>query len=100
MHREGDDADVLRRYHEVTKHSYESVRTGPRGLDWANSPRKFKTYVGVDAILLPAPTTTGLAAHEAIRRSRERPGGGKLDLEALASLLFFTAGVHAVKRRS
>src|SRR5206468_4553921 len=26
--------------------------------------------------------------------------GGKVDLEALASLLFFAAGVHTVKRRS
>jgi SagB-type dehydrogenase family enzyme len=101
VHREGsDDADALRRYHELTKHSYESVRTGPRGLDWANAPRKFKNYLGVTSVLLPAPTTTGVVAHEAIRRSHERPTGGKVDREALASLLFFAAGVHAVKRRS
>jgi SagB-type dehydrogenase family enzyme len=101
VHREGsDDADVLRRYHELTKHSYESVRTGPRGLDWANAPRKFKVYVNAVSVPLPAPTTTGVPAHEAIRRSSERPSGGKVDLEALASLLFFAAGVHAVKRRS
>lgn len=101
MHREGsDDADVLRRYHELTKHSYESVRTGPRGLDWANAPRKFKTYVDATGIPLPAPTTTGVVGHEAIRRSSEQVSGGKVDLETLASLLFFTAGVHAVKRRS
>ncbi|MGH2721157.1 MAG: SagB/ThcOx family dehydrogenase [Actinomycetota bacterium] len=101
MNRAPDDgADALRRYHEVTKHSYQSVRTGPRGLDWANAPRKFKDYVGVEAVPLPAPTTTGVAAHEAIRRSHRPSTGGKLDLEALSSLAFFAAGVHAVKNRS
>src|SRR5207249_2171160 len=65
-----------------------------------NAPRKFKNYLGTTLSPLPAPATTGVVAHEAIRRSHERPAGGKLDLEALASLLFFSAGVHAVKRRS
>ncbi|HEY8199829.1 MAG TPA: hypothetical protein VII47_00585, partial [Actinomycetota bacterium] len=101
MHRDGGDGTgALRRYHELTKHSYESVRTGPRGLDWANAPHKFKNYLGVRPIPLPAPTATGVRAHEAIRRSHMRPTGGKVDLEALASLMFFAAGVHAVKRRS
>ncbi|MGH2690117.1 MAG: hypothetical protein ACRDKW_15125, partial [Actinomycetota bacterium] len=95
-----DGADVLRRYHELTKHSYQSVRTGPRGLDWANVPRRFKDYVGLETVPLPAPTTTGVAAHDAIRRSHRSSTGGKLDLEALSSLLFFAAGVHAVKKRS
>lgn len=95
-----DGADVLRRYHELTKHSFESVRSGPRGLDWANAPRRFKDYAGVESVALPSPSTTGIRAHDAIRRSHGPARGGKLDFEALSSLLFFAAGVHAVKKRS
>ena len=46
--------DVARRYHESTKHSYESVRRGARGLDWANKPHPYKEYVDVQAEPLPA----------------------------------------------
>src|SRR5712692_2069091 len=40
-------------YHEITKHSPESVRRGG-GLDFSNQPRPFKKYVGVRSIPLPA----------------------------------------------
>src|ERR687892_1707375 len=40
-------------YHQATKHSWESVRRGGRGLDWENRPRPFKAYRGVEKIDLP-----------------------------------------------
>ena len=51
--RYGRAIDVARRYHEQTKHSYESVRRSARGLDWANRPDPFKTYLGVEGLPLP-----------------------------------------------
>ncbi|MGH2996388.1 MAG: SagB/ThcOx family dehydrogenase [Gaiellaceae bacterium] len=47
------DTAAARRYHEGTKHSYESVRRGARPLDWANRPHPFKDYVGLEPEPLP-----------------------------------------------
>jgi SagB-type dehydrogenase family enzyme len=38
------ETEAARRYHEATKHSYESVRRGARPLDWANQPSPYKEY--------------------------------------------------------
>ena len=46
-------------YHDSTKHSYQSVRTNPHFLDWANQPRLFKIYPSLPPMVLPersAPT--------------------------------------------
>jgi SagB-type dehydrogenase family enzyme len=44
---------VALRYHDRTKHSYESVRAAARALDWANYPYPFKEYLGIEAEPLP-----------------------------------------------
>ena len=72
------NGSIARRYHDETKHSYESVRRSARGLDWANRPDPFKTYNDVEALDLPA---------------EARPGGGPLALSELAWLLRWGAGV-------
>jgi SagB-type dehydrogenase family enzyme len=36
--------DVARRFHDGTKHSFESIRTRAHYLDWANKPHPFKRY--------------------------------------------------------
>src|SRR5690349_25009053 len=40
-------------YHEITKHSPDSVRRAG-GLDFSNQPRLFKKYVGLRSIPIPA----------------------------------------------
>jgi SagB-type dehydrogenase family enzyme len=50
---ESSDTNPARRYHERTKHSYESVRRGARGLDWANQPVPYKDYPGIPLEPLP-----------------------------------------------
>jgi SagB-type dehydrogenase family enzyme len=46
-------SDAARRYHEATKHSYESVRRRARPLDWANQPSPYKEYPGIELEPLP-----------------------------------------------
>jgi hypothetical protein len=43
-----------REYHELTKHSVESLRRTQRYLDWANMPNPFRHYEGVPILELPA----------------------------------------------
>jgi SagB-type dehydrogenase family enzyme len=47
------DTAAARRYHEGTKHTFESVRRGARLLDWDNRPHPFKDYEGLEPIPLP-----------------------------------------------
>jgi SagB-type dehydrogenase family enzyme len=47
------DTEAARRYHEVTKHSYESVRRRARALDWATKPVPYKEYPGLELEPLP-----------------------------------------------
>ena len=80
-------------YHEATKHSYASVRANPHFLDWANQPRPFKIYPALKVLGLPGEVRpTGVAALSAIAQSI--PGGKNAapDLEAIAQLLYLSAG--------
>ena len=47
------NTEAARRYHEATKHSYESVRRRARPLDWANQPVPYKDYAGIELDPLP-----------------------------------------------
>jgi SagB-type dehydrogenase family enzyme len=47
------DAEAALRYHEHTKHTFESVRRSARLLDWENRPHPFKDYADLEAIPLP-----------------------------------------------
>ena len=47
------DTERLFAYHQATKHTYHSVRTNARYLDWHNQPDPFRAYEGVPTIPLP-----------------------------------------------
>ncbi|MDE3137546.1 MAG: SagB/ThcOx family dehydrogenase [Acidobacteriota bacterium] len=108
------EIEETRRYHDSTSHSYWSVRSGGRELDWPNYPRPFKIYPQLDPIPLPRefPPTNLPALHPAITNAatsvQREPGilSGAKDPEAtstahpsrptlseLASLLYHAAGV-------
>jgi SagB-type dehydrogenase family enzyme len=99
------DVEALWYYHETTKHSYQSVRTGGHYLDWANYPLPFKIYSGRELIPLPRDWAgSNTDALSAISHSPSSATGvpeaatSPPDLKTLASLLFHTAGV--TRRRS
>ncbi len=83
--------EASRRYHDATAHTRESVRSG-RGLDWAIKPELFKIYPDLSVVQLPrdfpVPALDALAAISGATNS-----SAPLDLERLAALLFFSAGV-------
>ena len=85
--RNWDDPGAARQYHEGTKHSFESVRSGGHRLDWENRPNPFKDYVGLTPLSLPA----GLALDRllplgaGVVRSRTLPGGDRYHFRTYAS---------------
>ncbi len=90
----GESPGNARAYHDATKHSRASVRTDRHTLDWANKPFPFKVYPDAPAVPLPREVSPpALPALEAVARGVAAPGEGRVDLTALAQLLFFSAGL-------
>lgn len=96
--------DAGKRYHEDTKHSVHSIRTTPHFLDWPNQPLPFKLYRDLDPLPLPrerevlsVPALEAVAAPEG--PGPESPGKEARipDLQDLARLFYFSAGITKVK---
>jgi SagB-type dehydrogenase family enzyme len=81
-------------YHEATKHSYISIRANSNFLDWANQPLPFKIYPTLEALRMPGEIRqTGVAALSAIAESLPTETNAAPDLEAVAQLLYLSAGI-------
>ena len=87
-----------REYHELTKHSTESLRRTQHYLDWANMPDPFRHYQGVPVLDLPAdppaPPIASLAVLEGKVGSTSATDGANF----LSQLLFYSASISASKR--
>ncbi len=94
------DLDAAWRYHNGTKHSYQSVRGDSHRLDWRNEPLLFKVYPKLDPIALPRQVAPiGVAALSAISAVPAKSESSAVpDINALALLLHFSAGVTKEKR--
>jgi SagB-type dehydrogenase family enzyme len=91
--------ELALKYHDLTKHSYWSVRTSAHYLDWANRPSPFKVYPDAESITLPTDLTPSeFPLLEAVTSNgRERAREVTPTLEQLASVLFYSAGVTKTK---
>ncbi len=92
--------DAAQQYHSGTKHSYLSLRLHPHALDWENKPLLFKIYPTLEVTRLPRDfQETGKPALSVIA-AQPTPAQGEVvpDLESLAQVLFFTAGVTKSKK--
>ncbi len=82
---------IVRQYHEASKHSYWSVRRSAHRLDWSDEPFLFKVYPDLPGIPLPRDVPrTGVLAVEAVATSG---GDRNPDLRTLSSLLLYSAGI-------
>jgi SagB-type dehydrogenase family enzyme len=73
-------------------HSPQSVRLGGRGLDWDTKPEPFKIYPDLPVVALPRDFP--VPALDALTAISTKPAAADtLDLERLAALLFFSAGI-------
>ncbi|MFQ5912941.1 MAG: SagB/ThcOx family dehydrogenase [Nitrospinota bacterium] len=83
------------RYHERTKHSAQSIRADPHGLDWENLPLLFKVYSDLEPIPFPRDTSIPeMGTLEAISVVETGPAGPYIpDLGVLGRLLLLSAGI-------
>jgi len=86
--------EAARTYHNATKHSYTSIRTNPHFMDWSNQPLPFKIYPTLEPMQLPGEVRqTGVAALSAVAESVPAQTNASPDLEAVAQLLYLSAGI-------
>src|SRR6266403_1099441 len=88
------NAETAWTYHDATKHSYTSIRTNPHFMDWSNQPLPFKIYPTLEPMRLPGELRqTGVAALSAIAERVPAQTNASPDLEAVAQLLYLSAGI-------
>lgn len=84
--------ESARVFHQRTAHSPRSVRADRHGLDWDNEPAPFKIYTDLAPLALPRDVlTVEMDTLEAL--SGAAAGEARVDLERLAALFFYSAGV-------
>jgi SagB-type dehydrogenase family enzyme len=88
--------ESARRYHEQTVHTPRSIRASRHALVWENKPSPFKIYPDLPSLDLPREFHVGRDTFEALTGTVQGPAD--LDLDRLAGLLFFSAGI--TKKRS
>jgi SagB-type dehydrogenase family enzyme len=89
-----DYIEAARVFHEVTKHSYTSVRSTPHYLDWDNRPMPYKIYPEAGAIALPRDLgLSGEPALATIAAEANPDSETALDVAALTRILFSADGL-------
>src|SRR6266511_4028607 len=73
---------ALRRYHEATKHSRESLAAGARPLDLSIKPLAFKVYTALDPIVAPPDIAELCLNTNGVLRWRESRTGRKVGFRA------------------
>ena len=95
------NAETAWHYHNATKHSYASVRSNPHYLDFANQPLPFKIYPALQPTRLPDEMRqTGVAALSAIAETVPADAYAAPGLQALAQLLYLSAGITRQRKYS
>jgi SagB-type dehydrogenase family enzyme len=96
---QNQNIDAAWQYHSGTKHSYLGLRMQPHTLDWENKPLLFKIYPTLEVTRLPRDfRDSGMAALSAIAPQPGKSAQAIPDLETLAQILFFSAGVTRSKK--
>lgn len=87
------EISVALAYHEATKHSYTSVRSGAHFLDWNNRPLPYKIYPGAGTLALPRDLSLPPMSTLNALRQRSNISQKPFDLETVTRLLFCAGGL-------
>jgi SagB-type dehydrogenase family enzyme len=89
-----DYINAARHFHEVTKHSYTSVRSSPHRLDWDIKPSPYKIYPEAAAIALPRDLRlSGTPTLEAIAKQVPNSSQAPIGVAELTRILFCADGL-------
>jgi SagB-type dehydrogenase family enzyme len=84
---------IARHYHQVTKHSLQSLRSSRHFLDWRNEPLQYKIYPDVAVFPLPAELPVYGKSTLSVLRTQDDNQDAVLGLRELAYLLYYCGGI-------
>lgn len=91
--------EAARVFHDLTKHSYTSVRSSPHLLDWDNKPLPYKIYPGAASVALPRELNlSSMSTLTALTTSPARESSAPFDVNGLTRILFCADGLTRQKR--
>jgi len=94
-----DYIEAARVFHEITKHSYTSVRSSPHFLDWDNKPLPYKIYPGAASISLPRDLNlSSTPALAALSSYVPADFSAPIETASLTRILFCADGLTRQKR--
>ena len=89
-----DYIEAARVFHEITKHSYTSVRSSPHFLDWDIKPLPYKIYPGAASVALPRDLDlSSTPALSALSSYVPADFSASIDTAALTRILFCAGGL-------
>ncbi len=91
---EATPADVVRAYHQRTKHRLDAYAAGPGSLDWDAQPDPFRRWLGAETLALPRDAGRRDVDWHALGQPRPAV---EPDADALGDLLQLCAGITAWK---
>lgn len=89
--------EMVRHYHERTKHRLNRYAASPGYLDWANQPDPFRRFKGAPVTPLPFATDRCTATYDALYVPGAMPPA-PMDLASVSALLELSLGLSAWKR--
>ena len=91
-----DTRQIVRGYHQRTKHHFERHAPSLGYMDWATQPDPFRRFAGADLVRLAPPEHDDTGPYEDLYASGRRPRG--LGLSTLSSLFYYSLALSAWKR--
>lgn len=89
--------EIVRSYHQRTKHHLHAYAKGPHTLDWADQPDPFRRYAGCRSIELPACGARQPTQYGALFQPNRLPSR-TVSLETIGALLELGFGLSAWKQ--
>lgn len=89
--------EIIKYYHERTKHKRYKFANSPKYLDWENEPKPFRKYTGTEKIKLPLfdPEDSPPFYRAIFRLEDIQPQS--FDINSISKLLLFSLGISAWK---
>jgi SagB-type dehydrogenase family enzyme len=94
-----DYIEAARVFHEITKHSYASVRSSPHYMDWDIKPIPYKIYPGAASVALPRDLSlSSTPALSALSSYVPADFSASIETASLTRILFCADGLTRHKR--
>ncbi|OPY44080.1 MAG: Nitroreductase family protein [Methanosaeta sp. PtaU1.Bin028] len=106
MQREGEysrqdpisDLDMVKAYHQASKHHPAALASGPSSLDWANQPDPFRHYLGSMQIPLERNEDSIKMSYEGLFTA-EKAAAQPLDKDSISWFFFHSLALSAKRRQ-